>query len=602
MVRTLTVWCPDWAVTVAGVAPAVPAIVLVGNRVVAASAAARADGVTEGQRRREAQRRSPGAQLLRRNLTMELAAFERVVAALGEICPEVEVSHPGLAAFATRGPSRYFGGDHALVVRVGEILRAVGRRQGWIEEPPWWRIGVAEGPFAARLAATLAGDGKSARDAGSSVKGGAGSVRVGGPVANAELAGDGGPGSLVVPPGAAARFLAPLPVRSLERPELCDVLERLGIRTLGQLAALDERAVRERFGPDGETARRLARGEDRAGLAPAAIPPDLEVWTELDPPVDQVDRAAFVARSLAVELYGRLSEHGLACRGVRVEVETDNAERCVRRWRHDRPFSVEPLVERVRWQLESWLTGSGPSSPTAGLVLLRLEAEELERSGGRQPGLWGGDAEADRRAERALARVQGMLGPEAVCTAVRSGGRGPAEQVRLVPWGEPREPAQPPNRPWPGELPPPSPALVHPTPLPVELLGSQGVAVGVDGRGQLCGQPATLRRGGPPPGAGAGAGQPEVGGIQPERSDTGKLGAGRSDTGKLGAGRSDTGKLGAGQSAAITWWAGPWPVDERWWDATGRRRVARLQVLLEDGSAHLLLLERGQWAVEASYD
>lgn len=594
MVRTLAVWCPDWPVTVAGVDPSLPVIVLAGNRVVAASVAARADGVAEGQRRRDAQRRSPEARLLRRNLTGEVSAFERVVAALGEICPEVEVSRPGLAAFATRGPSRYFGGDEALAVRVGAVLRALGRRQGWVEEPTWWRIGVADGPFAARLAAMSTRDTGPKRDAELPAGAGstrsaepptdAGSTRSAEPPRGARFTGHAHQAGLVVPPGAAARFLAAFPVRSLESPELCDVLERLGIRTLGQLASLDGRAVQERFGPEGAAAWRLARGEDRATLAPQAIPPDLEVWTELDPPVDQVDRAAFVARSLAVELHGRLAAHGLACRGVRVEVETDNAERCVRRWRHDRPLTVESLVERVRWQLESWLAGSGPLAPSAGLVLLRLAAEEAERSRGSQPGLWGGDAEADRRAERALARVQGMLGPEAVCTAVRSGGRGPSEQVRLVPWGEPREAAHPPDRPWPGRLPPPSPALVYPTPVPAELLGTRGTVVGVDGRGQLRGRPASLRWGSSPPGPGAG-----------------RLGTGTSQLGpsKLGTGTS---QLGTGRPAAIIWWAGPWPVEERWWDATGRRRVARLQVLLEDGSAHLLVLERGEWAVEASYD
>jgi protein ImuB len=578
VMRTLAVWCPDWPVTVAGVDPSRPAIVLAANRVVAASAAARADGVAEGQRRRDAQRRSPDARLLRRNLTAEVSAFERVVAALGEICPEVEVSRPGLAAFATRGPSRYFGGDEALAVRVGAVLRALGRRQGWVEEPTWWRIGVADGPFAARLAAMSTRGGGPKRDAGPPTD--AGSPRSAGSSRGARFTGHAHhQAGLVVPPGAAARFLAAFPVRSLESPELCDVLGRLGICRLGQLASLDGRAVQERFGPEGAAAWRLARGEDRATLAPQAIPPDLEVWTELDPPVDQVDRAAFVARSLAVELHDRLSAHGLACRGVRVEVETDNAERCVRRWRHDRPLTVESLVERVRWQLESWLAGSGPLSPTAGLALLRLAAEEVERSRGSQPGLWGGDAEPDRRAERALARVQGMLGPEAVCTAVRSGGRGPSEQVRLVPWGEPREPAHPPDRPWPGRLPPPSPALVYPTPVLADLLGTRGTVVGVDGRGQLRGQPASLRWGSSPLGPGAG-----------------RLGTG---TGRLGTG---TGQRGTGRLAAVTWWAGPWPVEERWWDATGRRRVARLQVLLEDESAHLLVLERGQWAVEASYD
>src|SRR5205085_1064867 len=75
--------------------------------------------------------------------------------------------------------------------------------------------------------------------------------------------------------------------------------------------------------------------------------------------------------------------------------------------------------------------------------LLRLAADEVAPDDGRQLGFWGGEAVADERAGRALARLQGMLGPEAVVTAVVGGGRSPAEQVRLVPWGDPREPALP---------------------------------------------------------------------------------------------------------------------------------------------------------------
>jgi protein ImuB len=59
--------------------------------------------------------------------------------------------------------------------------------------------------------------------------------------------------------------------------------------------------------------------------------------------------------------------------------------------------------------------------------------------------------------------------------------------------------------------------------------------------------------------------------------------------------------IGGGPWADITAWAGPWPVDERWWTAAPRRR-ARWQVITADGRAHLLALEGGRWLVEATYD
>ena len=61
-------------------------------------------------------------------------------------------------------------------------------------------------------------------------------------------------------------FLAPLPVSLLRtRPELLalpDVFERLGIRTLGELAALPAQALSERFGHPGLLALDLAGGRD----------------------------------------------------------------------------------------------------------------------------------------------------------------------------------------------------------------------------------------------------------------------------------------------------------------------------------------------------
>src|SRR5205807_9732699 len=108
------------------------------------------------------------------------------------------------------------------------------------------------------------------------------------------------------------------------------------------------------------------------------------------------------------------------------------------------------LAERVRRQLEGWLDGAGwgwgphlgeeggdgapPGEkgkagwgyrPTGGLTLVRLAPDEVVPDEGRQLGFWGGDRAADERAARALARVQALLGPEAVATAVLTGGRAP---------------------------------------------------------------------------------------------------------------------------------------------------------------------------------
>ena len=78
-----------------------------------------------------------------------------------------------------------------------------------------------------------------------------------------------------------------------------------------------------------------------------------------------------------------------------------------------------------------------------------------------QPGFFGGASEADARAARSFVRVQERLGVEAVLMGRLRGGRDPAGQSVLVPWGSPdTETGAAAGAPWPGRLPPPAPSDV----------------------------------------------------------------------------------------------------------------------------------------------
>ena len=499
--------------------PALPVAVVAAGRVVTCSGPAAHEGVETGLRRRQAEARCPSLVVVESDPARDARAFEPVVAAVESFAPRVEVTRPGVCSVATRGPSRYFGGDEALAARVAE------RVDGVLGVAGGCRVGVADGPFAAEHAAHLA---------------------------------------VIVRPGGSAAFLAPFPVAVLvsavdsaagtagDGRAVVDLWVRLGIRTLGDLAALPAPAVAARFGPAGVIAHRLARGLDERPLWARTPPPDLAVAAELDPPVESVETAAFVAKSLADQLCARLADHGLAATRVGIEAETEHGESLVRLWRLA-GLDAAALAQRARWQLEGWLLGTGSDAqPTAGITRLRLVPDEVRPDRGRQLGFWGGEGAGADRAARALARLQGMLGHEAVVTAVPEGGRGPVEQVRLVPWGdERREGDEVP--PWPGRLPPPAPATVHPQPRPAEVVDAGGAPVGVTGRARPTAAPARL-------------------------------------------------SIDGGPWAEVAAWAGPWPVDERWWDARNHRRRARWQVVTATGAAHLLAVEAGRWSVEATYD
>jgi len=521
--------------------------VLSGGRVLACSGPARAEGVEVGLRRRQAESRCPSLVVVDHDPGGDARAFEPVVATVASFTPRVEVTQAGMCSVATRGPSRYFGGDAVLATRVAEAVDGVLGGAGAC------RVGVADGPFAAEQAARL--------------------------------------GRGIVPRGASAAFLAPLPVATLGTvvpgahgpggvagpsgplsgvaATLVDLWGRLGIATLGDLAALPPAAVIARFGPDGAAAHRLARGLDERPLEARIPPPDLTVSAELDPPVESVETAAFVAKSLADGLCARLSELGLAATCVGIEAETEHGERLSRLWRHSGGLSAAALAQRVRWQLEGWLS-DGPKrsrstdpteAPTAGITLLRLVPDEIGPDRGSQAGFWGGDSAGAERAARVLARLQGMLGPESVSIAVVEGARGPAERTRLVPWGD----AAPGHAssvtrskagevpPWPGGLPPPAPASVHSRPPAAEVVDTVGSPVGVTGRGGPTGTPSRMA-------------------------------------------------VAGGPWADVAAWAGPWLFDERWWDPPAHRRRARWQVVTTAGNAYLLVVESGHWSVEATYD
>lgn len=557
--RSVCLWCPDWPVVSlrrAGRAPAhAPVVVLERDRVRAVSPEARAEGVRRGSRRREAEARCPGAELRAREPSLEARAFEAVARRLDDVTPRLAVIRPGLLSFPAAGPSRYFGGDEALVERAREVLGAEDDGRGGRLDV---RAGVAGTAFAAHTAARrtepsapllVLTDGETpdflaARSV--VVLSAWEVVRVAGRVG----AGPGTPGA----PGTGA--LA----------ELSGLLARLGLATLGDLAALPEAAVADRFGPVGVVAHRLARGSDDLAVRPAEPPPELAEATELDPPARRVDVAAFAAKGLADRLLDGLERRGLVCTLVLVEAGTGRGERRSRSWRHEGGFTAPALAERVRWQLEAWLAPVRErevEDPVGGLTLLRLVPEEVVDARGRQLGFWGGDARAADRAERALARVQGMLGRGAVVVPALWGGRTPGERAAWLPWDPTAAPgplapgdsrAKGPgteDAPWPGSVPPPAPARVPHPPLPAALSDSRGRAVRVSGRGELSAPPARV--------------ECEV------------------------------------VRAAVDGWAGPWVHDVRWWDPARRRRRALFQVVA-GGVALLLSIERGEAAVEAVYD
>jgi protein ImuB len=520
MTRTMVVWSPDWPITAAsrdlGLAPGLPVAMIDKGLVFACSAAARAEGVARGLRVREAQARCTGLVVLPHRAEVDNRVFEPVITEIERMTPGVQLLRPGSLAIRARGPARYYGGEKPAALALIGVLDDLGI--------PGARVGVADGPFTAEQAAR------------STSGGAAGTTRA---------------AVRVVPEGASAEFLAPLPLTVFDEPALTVLLQRLGIRTLGSFATLDPTDVQGRFGESGARVHTLARGLDARPVAPRVPPRQLEQAVSFEPALDRIDQVSFGVLGIAEAFIAGLIGAKLVCTGIRIDIESDSGEVSGRSWLHPRSFTASEVVDRVRWQLQGGAAETGLSS---GITRVVVTPESVDSVGNHEEGLWGSGP--DERIHHGLSRVQGMLGHEGVLTAVVGGGRTLGDRATLVAWGD-RAPAVA-ERPWPGQLPQPAPATVFPVGHPVHVFGADGRGVTVDERGALSAAPVEFSAGSNP------------------------------------------------ELRRVTAWAGPWIIDERWWDAQTRRRVSRFQMVDDRGLAWLLVLSgdgaASSWVAEARYD
>ena len=504
-VRSLVVWVPDWPIVALARETdgdlAAPIAVFAKGMVVACSAAARADGVRPGQRRRDAQARCPELRVADADAVRDHRVFAPLVARIEEMAPGVHVLEPGLCALRVRGAARFYGGE---LEAAGALLAAVD--DGGLDV----RAGVADGPFTAQQAARSG-------------------TRADRPIR-------------IVEGGASAGFLAPLSIAVLDD-ETVDLFARLGVQTLGDLAAIAPERLVERFGLKGARLHALAAGLDSRPVVPRTPPPELHREVAFEPPVDLADQVAFGMRVAAEQFVSGLGAVDLVCTELRVILTGERGESSNRVWLHPNSFDAAAVVDRVRWQLAE----SGRL--TSGVTKVRIEPERVDEARHHAVSLFGSGPE--QRVHHALSRVQAMLGHRGVLTPAVGGGRWLAERQVLVPWGD-RTVTSDRSRPWPGSLPDPLPSTVYADPVPLAVVDREGDMVAVDGRGELTADPAAL--------------------------------------------------VSGNGSRGIRSWAGPWPVIERAWDAGRARHAHRFQIVDATQTAWLLVCDGGDWFIEGRYD
>src|SRR6266446_6920893 len=310
---------------------------------------------------RQAEHMCPQATLLTSDPVEADRLRERIAAALYDLAPCVEVRVEGIAWLDLEGvPS-----PSASIREARRRLRtAIGR------EP---RLGLAPGPFSARLAAARAR-----------------------------------PGRLLKIDDARA-FLAPLPTRELSLDEeQMERLDLLGLRTLGAVAALGPRELESQLGREGRRAVLLARGLEPDQLTPWQPPMFTSAHRQFEPPVQDREALLFVARALCGDLAEELGLRGAGAKQMRVRVMCEDSEVEARESivRHPLSSSAELFGLAGSW-IKSW-------QPHAPITEMWIELPVLEAAGRRQLRLWtGGDGTSDE-VTAALERLQERHGDAVV--------------------------------------------------------------------------------------------------------------------------------------------------------------------------------------------
>jgi DNA polymerase IV len=225
-------------------------------------------------------------------------------------------------------------------------------------------------------------------------------------------------GVLWIIPGQEARFLAPLDVRRI--PGVGKVTElnlhACGIRKVGDLAALDQSYLEERFGQWGLAMAGKARGQDAGGWF------DTEIGEGGDPKsishehtfsVDTAETTALDAMlvRLSEMVARRLRDHGLWSRTVQIKLRYSDFSTFTRSRTLDEATQIDADLAAAARELfhKAW-TGKP-------IRLLGVYAQSLEATEGQTNLLLHDKTEAWRKALRAVDRIRDRYGNEIVSLA-----------------------------------------------------------------------------------------------------------------------------------------------------------------------------------------
>jgi protein ImuB len=345
------------------------------------SPATAALGVRRGQPLGTAHSLAPEATFLPLDVAVLADPFEEALDALSALAPavegEVDPAHPafGRVYIGIEGLARLWGDEAEIVRRARAIVAPL--------LPGAPRAGIGNTRFGAGVAARIGG----------------GAIPAGGPREE-------------------AAFLAPLPLGWLPADAATqERLRVLGLRTMGQLAALDHSAVVARFGERGLELHDLVRGMDRRPLRPRRPVEHLTAEVELEPPAEELEPLRFVLHHLCGTLCEQLAARGAGADRALLTVTLDGPsgtdEPPVVEYRQalPEPSAAPELLERLL------LVRLEAAPPSAAVARLSLTLDGTAPEAGQQLTLFGRQSAEAARLGWQLASLAIRFGPDRVLRA-----------------------------------------------------------------------------------------------------------------------------------------------------------------------------------------
>ncbi len=215
----------------------------------------------------------------------------------------------------------------------------------------------------------------------------------------------------IVPPGQEAAFLAPLPVKELwgVGPKMAEKLNKLGITTIGELAAWPDAGLVERFGKWGADLARRSKGIDDRPVSTEREVKSISNETTFTKDVIDQRKLEQTLRRLSESVGSRLRKQSLVANTIKLKLRWPDFTTLSRQTTVSQPISSDDQIYNEIKALfhANWHAGKP-------VRLIGVGVSGFSEGMGRQIGLWDVQAEETEQLQQTLDSLRDKFGKDVI--------------------------------------------------------------------------------------------------------------------------------------------------------------------------------------------